>query len=917
MKTLSIQQKVYGAIAILSLLVVIAGAVIDHYSTKISEDGVVMDALGRQRMLTQAMGKAAFGYAMAKGRLKTIENEITSLDSYITIMRGAYTKSVIKVAKGIKLPISMDPESEEHPAVPFPATFARKVNEKFKEGNSLEVDIIAEKPINPAKALKSQMDQEANEFLKKNSGKVFTKTYEEDGKLFVNIYTADKATVAACANCHNQRMGEDFKVGDMLGIRRFKTVFSNEAVVGRAELNASLDEYDTAKKIFAQTLQAAKVGGEYPLDLKSTQMGRIEAISDPDIQHTISELETEFKVFIDFVQNLVNAEVNSDPYRKAQSNILTESNKLRAESNKLVQQFKENVWLVNQNNLNLANTISGFIALFIQIGIALFLTKVVIRPIQRTSAVLSHTAQGDLQQKELPVTSNDEVGVLSQYCNTLVKGLQNFIKYSEDILSGKNTETDFGLEGEFESSLERMMHQAEEKQKADNEMVKIAALVENNPGSIMYADSNLNLQYLNPAAKQLFIKLDEYFPAKAEDLIGNSLAFLGKDSSAFRSIATNSNKLPYRELIEMGPEKLDMQVAAIMDRDHKFLGPMITLEVVTEKIAHEQKAQEMAELDRKKGEELQSKVDSMLDVVSAAAQGDLTKSITIAGDDAIGRMGEGLDAFFEDLRNNMANISKMAQSLGDASSNLSSVSQQMAGNAEETSAQANVVSAASEEISRNVQTVATGSEEMNSSIREISHNAQEAAKVAASAVTVAENTNKTVGKLGESSAEIGEVVKVINSIAEQTNLLALNATIEAARAGEAGKGFAVVANEVKELANQTGKATEEISGKIQAIQTDTKGAVDAIAEISQVINQINDISNTIASAVEEQTATTAEIGRNVGEAAKGSSEINHNIAGVAQAAENTSQGVSQTQDAAEQLSQMAGELKKLVGQFKF
>jgi methyl-accepting chemotaxis protein len=724
MKTLSIQQKVYGAIAILSLLVVIAGAVIDHYSTRIAESGTVMDALGRQRMLTQAMGKAAFGYAMAKGRLKTIENKILSLNSYITIMRGTYTKSVIKIAKGIKLPISMDPEGEPHPAVPFPATFARKVNEKFKKGNSLAVDIIAERPVNATKGLKTDMDRKANEFLKSNPSQVFTETHEENGKLFVNVYTADKATVPACASCHTKRMGEEFKVGDMLGIRHYKMLFSDDVVVGKAELNASLEEYETAKRIFAQTLRAAKAGGKYPTDLKMTKMGSIEAIDDPEIQKTIAHVEGEFQRFISKIESLIGAEVNSKPYRQAQVNIIAESNKLRAESNKLVQQYKNNFLLHNQENLNLANTISGFLALFIQIGIALFLTKVVIRPIQQTSAVLSHTAQGDLQQKELPVTSNDEVGVLSQSCNTLVKGLQDFIRYSEEILSGKNRTNEFGLKGEFESALERMMHQAEEKQKADAEMVKVAALVENNPGSIMYADTDLNLQYLNPAAKQLFIKLDEYFPAKAEDLIGNSLAFLGKDSAAFRSIATNESKLPYRELVEMGPETLDMHVAAISDHEGKFLGPMITLELVTEKIAHEKQATEMAEADRKKGQELQTKVDSILEVVSAAAQGDLTKSITVSGDDAIGMMGEGLDAFFEDLRKNMGNISGTAQSLADASGNLSSVSQQMAGNAEETTAQANVVSAASEEISRNVQTVATGSEEMNASIREISHNAQ-------------------------------------------------------------------------------------------------------------------------------------------------------------------------------------------------
>jgi len=184
-------------------------------------------------------------------------------------------------------------------------------------------------------------------------------------------------------------------------------------------------------------------------------------------------------------------------------------------------------------------------------------------------------------------------------------------------------------------------------------------------------------------------------------------------------------------------------------------------------------------------------------------------------------------------------------------------------------------------------------------------------------VKVAETTNSIVGKLGESSADIGKVVKVITSIAQQTNLLALNATIEAARAGEAGKGFAVVANEVKELAKETAKATEDISQKIEAIQGDTKGAVEAIAEITTVINQLNDISGTIASAVEEQTATTNEIGRNVTEAAQGSGEIAQNITGVAAAAESTSSGATDTQKAASELARMASELQQLVGQFRY
>jgi len=257
-------------------------------------------------------------------------------------------------------------------------------------------------------------------------------------------------------------------------------------------------------------------------------------------------------------------------------------------------------------------------------------------------------------------------------------------------------------------------------------------------------------------------------------------------------------------------------------------------------------------------------------------------------------------------------VNEAAHNLSESASQLTALSQQLGANAEETAAQANVVSAASEEVSTNVQTVATGAEEMSASIREIAKNASEAARVAQSAVKLAESTNQTVAKLGDSSADVGKVIKVITSIAQQTNLLALNATIEAARAGEAGKGFAVVANEVKELAKETAKATEDISQKIEAIQADTRGAVQAIGQIADVIHQINDISNTIASAVEEQTATTNEITRNVTEAARGSAEIAHNITGVAQAAKSTTEGATDILQASSLLAKLAADLQALV-----
>jgi methyl-accepting chemotaxis protein len=268
------------------------------------------------------------------------------------------------------------------------------------------------------------------------------------------------------------------------------------------------------------------------------------------------------------------------------------------------------------------------------------------------------------------------------------------------------------------------------------------------------------------------------------------------------------------------------------------------------------------------------------------------------------------------LRVTMNQIFQHAQALGTSSEELTVISHQMAGSAEETATQASVVSKASVEVSGNVSVVASGSEEMMASIREISKSANESARVARNAVAAAESTNRTIAKLGDSSSEIGKVIKVITSIAQQTNLLALNATIEAARAGEAGKGFAVVANEVKELAKETAKATEEIGQKIEAIQGDTRSAVQAIGEIGAIINQINDISNTIASAVEEQTATTNEIVRNVNDASRGVGEIAANIAGVATAAQSTTEGAVNTQNAAKTLSTMAAELRALVQKLK-
>ncbi|MCZ2846460.1 methyl-accepting chemotaxis protein [Modestobacter sp. VKM Ac-2978] len=308
-------------------------------------------------------------------------------------------------------------------------------------------------------------------------------------------------------------------------------------------------------------------------------------------------------------------------------------------------------------------------------------------------------------------------------------------------------------------------------------------------------------------------------------------------------------------------------------------------------------------------------VQRVREVLDQVADGDLSVRAGATGGAEMGEVARSLDSTLDSLSGVLRLVNDSAGRLAVASQALNAGAAGMAQSARAATGQADVVVSSAGEVAASVDTVATGSQQMEAAIREISRNASEASRVAGQAVAVAENTTRTVGKLGDSSQEIATVVKLINGIAEQTNLLALNATIEAARAGEAGKGFAVVASEVKELAQETARATEDISQRVEAIQADTAGAVSAIGEISSVIGEINDYQATIAAAVEEQTATTNEMNRNVAEAAGSSRSIATAISGLAAGTQQTNEGVAEAQRSAADLARMSDELQDAVRRF--
>ncbi len=559
---MTLRLKIILVSAVLILVVLITSGRVISALNNAENDADIINALGRQRMLSQAMAKSALGYA-SKGEYNILKNQTLVLNNYITKMRMMYTKHVIPAAKRAGMGISMTPDKETEPSVPFPATLTRMVNEAFGHiedfsGREISIDIIAKIPVNPKSGYITEQDRKAGEYLERSPGDMYNSTLEEDGKLYLLFYTADIATVEACSSCHSSIRRKNFTVGDMLGIRRFKMLLSKDVASGYAQLNPSLDEYTNAKIIFYKTLLAMKAGGEYPADLKMTKSKKVGAINDKAAQKKMVDIESKFAEFTKVVDGLISSGENSSIF-DLQNAILLESNNLRKLSGDLVNIYT-NIANRNQGQIYWFTILTSVLVILITVGMAVYLIFAVIIPINKTTASLKDMAEGekDLTQR-LANTRTDEIGELSKWFNAFVSGLRNLIQgimeitdhlassatelYTTAEQSYKGTEKQSGQVGEVAASMEEMsatISEVARKSFAVSESAKSASEAASTGGKVV-SKAIKGMSSIENSVKESATIIEE---------LGKSSQHIGEIISVINDIADQTNLLALNAAIE-------------------------------------------------------------------------------------------------------------------------------------------------------------------------------------------------------------------------------------------------------------------------------------------------------------------------------------------------------------------------------